>query len=108
MLQKDAAPLTVGDMPYATVFDPLRQRLFVTNQSDSSVSVLDLVDQHEIARIPVGDYPEGIDMQVEARRVYVANWMSNDVTVINADSLEVERSIATGNGSRAFGRFILH
>ncbi len=80
----------------------------MTNQSDSSVSVLDVVDEREIARIPVGDYPEGIDMQVEARRVYVANWMSNDITVINADTLTVETSIATGDGSRAFGRFILH
>ena len=70
--------------------------------------MLDLVEQHEIARIAVGEYPEGIDMQVEARRVYVANWMSNDVTVINADTLTVESSIASGDGSRAFCRFILH
>ena len=46
-------------------------------------------------------------MQVEARKIYVANWFSNDLTVINADTLQVENTIATGDGSRAFGLFIL-
>ena len=69
--------------------------------------MLDLADQHEITRVTVGEYPAGIDMQVEARKIYVANWFSNDLTVINADTLQVESTIATGDGSRAFGLFIL-
>jgi len=42
----------------------------------------------------------------DGRRVFVANWFSNEVCVIDADSLQVTARIPTGDGSRAFGRFI--
>jgi YVTN family beta-propeller protein len=38
--------------------------------------------------------------------VYVANWFDNTVSVVDAESLKVVKTIATGNGSRAFGQFI--
>jgi len=44
-------------------------------------------------------HPDGIHL-------YVANWFDNTVSVINGLSLKVERTIPTGNGSRAFGEFI--
>ena len=71
------------------------------------MSVVDLDDEREIERIVVGDYPEGIDIRVNARRVYVANWFSNSISVIDADSLEMVDEFAAGDGSRAFGDFIL-
>jgi hypothetical protein len=36
----------------------------------------------------------------------VANWFDNTVSVVDAESLKVVKTIATGNGSRAFGQFI--
>jgi YVTN family beta-propeller protein len=39
-------------------------------------------------------------------RIYVANWFTNEVSVIDTEALKVVASIPTGRGSRAFGQFI--
>jgi YVTN family beta-propeller protein len=97
--------IPVGDRPYALAV--AQNRLFVTNQYESSVSVIELSDLTAASRkVPVGEYPEGIASHLDGKRVYVANWFSNSVTVIDAESLKPLHNIATGNGSRAFGQFI--
>jgi YVTN family beta-propeller protein len=59
-----------------------------------------------VAVIDTGEYPEGIDTSADGRRVVVANWFSNSLTVIDSESLETIGEIATGDGPRAFGRFL--
>ncbi len=54
----------------------------------------------------MGEYPEGIDINPERNEIYVANWFDDNLIVINTQSLEIIDEIATGTGSRAFGRFI--
>ena len=51
--------------------------------------------------------PEGIDIHSQARKIYMTNRQSDHLSVINADTLEVERGVTTGVGSRAFGSFLL-
>ena len=46
-------------------------------------------------------------MHIQARKIYVTNRQSDHLSVINADTLEVERGATTGAGSRAFGSFLL-
>ncbi|MBT8446783.1 MAG: YncE family protein, partial [Gammaproteobacteria bacterium] len=62
----------------------------------------------ETARIDVGDYPEGIDYDPVTDALYVANWFDNTVSIINPATLRVETELDAGDGSRAFGAFILH
>jgi YVTN family beta-propeller protein len=59
-----------------------------------------------VKRITVGDYPEGIEASADGRRVYVANWESNTVSVIDTAHLTVEREIEAGDSPRAFGNFL--
>jgi YVTN family beta-propeller protein len=59
-----------------------------------------------VKTIDVGEYPEGISTHPDDRHVYVANWFSNEVSVIDSRKLKVIKTIATGEGSRAFGQFI--
>jgi YVTN family beta-propeller protein len=80
--------------------------LFVTNQDDSTVSVVDTQSLKQIAVLNVGDKPEGISTHTDDQHVYVANWLDNNVSVIDANTLKVVNTIATGEGSRAFGEFI--
>jgi len=96
--------VAVGDRPYAV--GEARAKLFVTNQYDASVSVIDALDLKPVATIKVGEYPEGIATHPDGLHVYVANWMSNSVSVIDASELKVVNTIPTGDGSRAFGEFI--
>jgi YVTN family beta-propeller protein len=65
------------------------------------VSVLDANDLTIVQSLKVGRYPEGVVETPDGRKLYVANWFSDDVSVIDiASSREVKR-IATGGGSRA-------
>jgi YVTN family beta-propeller protein len=68
--------------------------------------VIDLESLTEVRRIPVGEYPEGIALHPDGRRVYVANWFDGTVSVIDAQRLEVIETLPGGDGSRAYGEFI--
>jgi YVTN family beta-propeller protein len=78
----------------------------VTNQDDSTVSVLDTATLKSVAVIEVGDKPEGITTHPNGQQVYVANWFDNNVSVIDVKTLKVINTINTGEGPRAFGEFI--
>ena len=79
----------------------------MTNQGDETVTVVDLNERIEISQIDVGDYPEGIAFITAHDQFFVADWYSNSVSVIDAESLELIDEIACGNGSRAFGEFVM-
>jgi YVTN family beta-propeller protein len=82
-------------------------RLLVTNQDDGTVSVIDTASLKELEAITVGDKPEGISTDSDDNQVYVANWFDNNVSVIDTKNLKVVNTIKTGEGSRAFGGFIV-
>ena len=39
-------------------------------------------------------------------RLYVANWGDNTLSVLDAQTLKVLKTIPTGNGPRSFGTFL--
>ena len=49
-------------------------------------------------------YPEGV--AAHADRVYVVNWMDDQLSVLDAASGRTLAQIATGKNSRGFGAFI--
>jgi len=55
----------------------------------------------------VGEYPEGINTSTDGMGIVVANWFSNSLSIIDAQTLEVTEELKTGDGPRAFGLFIL-
>jgi YVTN family beta-propeller protein len=73
---------------------------------DGTVSVIDTDTLTSIGLIEVGEKPEGIGTHTDDRHIYVANWFDKNVSVLDAKTLQVKETIATGRGSRAFGQFI--
>jgi len=74
--------IAVGKQPGGLAVDPGRQRLYVANQGDDSVSVIDEAPQQVSATIrAVGDGPLGLAIDAEGR-VLVANHENNTVTVL--------------------------
>jgi YVTN family beta-propeller protein len=69
--------------------------------------VIDTASLKELEAITVGDKPEGISTDSDDNQVYVANWFDNNVSVIDTKNLKVVNTIKTGEGSRAFGGFIV-
>jgi YVTN family beta-propeller protein len=98
------ATIPVGKAPYGAALARDAALLYVTNQHDDSVSVID-ADRLETVRTLAGfGYPEGV--AAHGDRVYVVNWMDDDVSVLDAASGRPLARIATGKNSRGFGAFI--
>jgi YVTN family beta-propeller protein len=98
------ASIPVGARPYAVAL--AGGRGFVTNSYGDSVTVFDLASRATVAQIDAGEYPEGIAASPDGAFVYVANWGSNTLSVIDVQALKVTAEIAVGDGPRAFGDFL--
>ena len=98
------ATVPVGARPYGVAF--AQGRGFVSNQYSDNVSVFNVSDHTPVGTIDVGEYPEGIDAAKDQGHILVANWFSNTLMVIDATTLGIVDEIATGDGPRAFGKFI--
>jgi YVTN family beta-propeller protein len=94
----------VGKAPYGAALADGGKLLYVTNQHDDSVSVIDAETLQVVRTLTGFAYPEGI--AAHADRVYVVNWMDDNVSVRNARTGGPVSVIATGQNSRGFGAFI--
>ena len=56
-----------------------------------SVSVIDAEELMVIYSAKVGRYPEGIVRLADGSKVYVGNWASDDLSVLNGDGKELKR-----------------
>jgi YVTN family beta-propeller protein len=74
----------VGVLPIAIAVSPDGARLFITNQTDNSVSVYDTGSAAVTATLPTDLAPTGIAYGPDGLRVYVANRGSDSVTAFNA------------------------
>ncbi|QGY00629.1 YncE family protein [Methylobacterium mesophilicum SR1.6/6] len=90
--------VTVGASPYGVAVSGDGARVLVTNQHAASVSVIDAAALSVVATVPVGRYPEGVALL--GTRAYVANWFSDDVSVIDLDSQRAMGRIPVAEGPR--------
>jgi YVTN family beta-propeller protein len=69
---------------------------FASNGRESTVTVFDLKDLHEIARIKVGDTPDAIVYDPFSKRVFTFNAKSKDTTAIDVATGKVAGTIPLG------------
>ncbi|HXE90310.1 MAG TPA: YncE family protein [Terriglobales bacterium] len=105
-----AATIPVGATPSFLRFDPRLLRVYVANTGSNSVSIINAdaaspnfltvtvvpLDTNLPAGAATGLAPVSIAPLPDGTRVYVANRDSNNVTVINASSNTVARTVAVG------------
>lgn len=77
-------------------------RLFVTNEEDNTISVIDSRSHETIKTIEIGGRPRGIGFSPDRSLVYVALGDDNAIGVIDTQSLEVLRKIPAGSDPEAF------
>lgn len=94
----------VGLRPYAVA--RAANLLFVTNQHDESVSVIDAVTLQPVKTLRVGGFPEGIEADPTGSTIWVACWDANTLEKIDVATLSVTARIPVGEGPRAFGKFL--
>ncbi len=88
--ERPARFVAVGRHPTALLLDSERQRVFVVNSDDDTVSVIDTRTDAESERIAIrlnedgllGNSPEGLALSDDGATLYVANAHSNSVAVV--------------------------
>lgn len=93
-----------GDHPYGVAF--AAGKGFVTDQYAATVTVFDPRSLETLGRIEIGDYPEGIAALSDGRRLAVASWDSDELSIIDGETLTVEQVIDMPSGPRSFGLFV--
>jgi YVTN family beta-propeller protein len=82
---------TVGSKPYEFVYDPYYGKFLVTNYGSDTVTSMEATNPFYTSgyiTIPVGSEPTGIDFDQSNQRDYVANYGSNNVSLINGVGTE--------------------
>jgi YVTN family beta-propeller protein len=98
------ATVAVGKAPYGATLAAAGTLLYVTNQHDDTVSVVDAATLRPLRTLTGFGYPEGI--AAFGGKVYVVNWMDDALSVLDAASGRLLTTVATGRNSRGFGDFI--
>jgi len=88
------ARIPVQVSPYQVVLSADGARLFVSNWSSDSVSVIDTVSRTVIATLAVGDNPNDMKLAADGR-LFVACANDNTVQVIDTKTLAVIEKLAT-------------
>jgi YVTN family beta-propeller protein len=83
-----------ASMASAAAFDPLGVFLFVALETSREVAVLDAVKRAPILRIDVGRAPQGLVVSADRKTLYVHNFMSRSVSVVDLTPL-VQRGLAS-------------
>lgn len=78
------------------------KRIFVTNEKDNSVSVIDGKTNIVIATIAIGNRPRGIGIAPDLSEVYVAISEDNVIAVFDPNTYEVLRKFEGGQDPEAF------
>lgn len=88
--------ITVDDYPAFIAANPITNRIYTSNLGGTdgssaaglpdNISVIDGATDTELARLPVGDHPSGIDVNYTTNRIYVANTTEGTITVIDGNT----------------------
>jgi DNA-binding beta-propeller fold protein YncE len=87
----------IGSYPYGAGITRDGKFGLVSNESDGTVSVIDLAAGTKVKDIQVGphlSHPEAIAMDPKANRAYVAVTHQDIVAVIDTDRMEVDRTLS--------------
>jgi YVTN family beta-propeller protein len=76
--------------------DPGTDKLYTCNEANHEIWVLDPATLAIQARIPVGLHPHTCVMGADHRHLYVSNWGSRSVSVVDTKELRRVRDIAVG------------
>ena len=102
-----AGTTPLGVQPTQAVVDPNRNRLYVTNSGDNTVSVFDssAITQFGtpplplLATVPVGTKPVSVTALLDGTNFYVANAGSSTVTVVSQSSFTPLSTVTLPSGA---------
>jgi YVTN family beta-propeller protein len=97
----------VGDATYGVAVDPIDgTRVYVANNQDDTVSVIQTGNNTVIDTVTVGGYPSGVLVNPTGTRVYVTNFGSDNVSGIEGVSTSTSTSTTNSASSDTPGIFL--
>ncbi len=98
--------LTLPD-PYGLGMSPELDRLYVSNEGDNSLSVVDAdptsaTFMTELKRIQVGTGPRAVCVDPDNEDVFVLNYLSNTVTIVDVNSGTVRKTLTDSGLNRPY------
>ncbi|WP_342027494.1 PQQ-dependent catabolism-associated beta-propeller protein [Methyloceanibacter methanicus] len=96
MKRRNAAMLVVAPIAMLAVTPAYADKIFVSNERDNTVTVVDSDSLETIKTIATGRRPRGIVTSPDKSEVYVCVGDDNAVEVIDAGSLEIVRNLDSG------------
>ena len=94
--------ISVGNAPEAIVASPDGTKLYVADQTDKTISVIDVESGYQITEIipleTTGFGPSGMAISPDSSTLYVCNSEDNIISVIDTESNTVTHSIAMQSG----------
>lgn len=91
-----------SDNVYGICVNPKTNRVYTTNYYDTSISVIDEVNDSVIARIKIGRYPENIDINPNTNRIYVSNQYDSLFVIDGTNNNVIDIIEITDNGGGPF------
>jgi YVTN family beta-propeller protein len=70
--------------------------VYVTNQQDNTLSVIDGRTYKVVATVPAGVAPEGVAVTKDGRHVYIANSGSARVSVLDTGNNKIVTTVPVG------------
>jgi YVTN family beta-propeller protein len=90
------ATIPVGQEPWDIAANPSTNMVYVTNQEDNTVSVINGSTDTVSKTIPVGSHPLGIAVNPDTNMIYATNYLDNTVSVIDGATNTVTSVIPVG------------
>jgi YVTN family beta-propeller protein len=91
----------LGNAPFGIAYDSIKERIYVTNSDDNTVSVINITTNTVIDTISIGVVPYGIEYDNVIQRMYVTNFGDGTVSVIDmTTNTVVGGPIKVGDGPR--------
>lgn len=85
--QQLVATIPVGHRPIYLAVDQKRNLVYVSNQADDTVSVIDGATNTVVHTVRVGKYPNGVAVNPRTNTIYVANLNGGTLSIINGTQL---------------------
>ena len=81
--------IQVGDLPIGITSNPITNKIYVTNNNDNTILIIDSTSNKIINSLDVEKGPSGIDVNPNTNQIYVSNYYSDSISVIDGfnDSL---------------------
>jgi YVTN family beta-propeller protein len=85
--QRVIATIAVGNQPIYLAADQKTNRVYVSNQADDTVSVIDGATNSVLRTVRVGHNPNGVAVNPKTNTIYVANLAGGSLSIINGSKL---------------------